>query len=103
MKGTKLSLKQIAKAKPNPIFNTLPERLKDSSTYAPIETRVNKAMFSDHQHKTVKGMVGCKRCIAKLNRKQAILREEGFTSFSQYLEWKRVCSIIIGQQDIQLS
>lgn len=99
----KLNLKGTEKLKPHPIFHDLPERLKDKSCYAPIEKRLADAMFSDHKHATVKGMVRCKRCIAKMQKRQDIMKEEGFSGIAQYLEWKRILSIIISEQDIQLT
>ena len=100
----KLTIKEMAKAKLNPLFEGMPDGLKDTSRYAAIEKQLRDIMYSDHApHKTVKGFVACKRCVAKLKRRQEVLKELGFASYPQYLGWKKIMSIIIAEQDIQLT
>lgn len=103
MNKTKLDVRKIGKIPTNPLFDDLPEALKDSACYVDIERRLNQAVFSDHPHKTMKGYARCKRCTAGRERQAAIKKEVGFTSQDQYLEWKRIMSIIISQSDIHLS
>lgn len=100
----KLTIKEMGKAKLNPIFKGLPKELKDKSRYVAIEKQVRDVMYSDHQpHKSMKGFVACKRCAAKLARRQQLLKDLGFTSYPQYMEWKKIMSIIISERDITLS
>jgi hypothetical protein len=99
----KLTQDEIGAATENPIFEGLSEALKDTSCYAGIEKRIAAIMYSDHPHKTLKGFVRCKRCLPKMQKRQDALKEIGFASYPQYLEWRRVMSIIIGQQNIQLT
>jgi multimeric flavodoxin WrbA len=89
--------------KPHPIFKDLPEELKDEACFAGIEERIAKAMFSDHTHKTIKGFAGCKRCRDKTAKRREILKELGFTSYEQYLTWKRVMDVIINDRGIKVA
>ena len=98
----KLSVKEIAKLKTDPLFDDLPEELKDSARYVEIERRLAQAVYSDHSHKSVKQYVTCKRCRPKMDQQRALKKEIGFTSQEQYLQWKRIMSIIIAQSDIHL-
>jgi len=95
----KVDLSNLHELPTHPIFNNLPEKLKDSACYAEVETRLRNVMFSDHKHATVKGMVRCKRCRDKLQKRQQMMKEEGFESFQQYLEWKKIMNIIIAKKD----
>lgn len=99
----KLTKREMAKPKPNPIFDNLPKALKDTSCYADIERQVRLATYSDHTHKTLKQFVRCKRCTPKIQARQNILKGFGFAGYAQYLEWRRVMNIIISQQDIPLT
>lgn len=101
--NTKIPLPKLGKHKLHPVFKDLPEALKDTACFADIEKRLANAMHSDHKHATLKGFMRCKRCIAKMGKRQAIMNEVGFKSIEQYLEWKRVMSLLIGRQQIQLS
>ena len=91
------------KGENNPVFEGLPDELKTIEQFDIIERALNKAMFSDHQHKTVSGFVRCKRCNAKLQRQQALKKEFGFKSQEQYLMWKKVMSIIKNKANFQLN
>lgn len=93
---------QLPDYKPNPIFKDLPEHLKEVETYKKIEKSLIKAVLSDHTHKTVKEYVKCQRCTAKRERKSALIKEYGFTSTEQYLEWKKIMQIIINEKDFKL-
>jgi len=96
----KLTQKQIAEAKVNPIFDGLPDSLKDPKIYGKIERAVVRVMFSDHQHKTIKQFVRCERCQAKVKRRRAVIKEFGFRDIIQYQEWKRVMDIIIQKKSL---
>lgn len=101
----KLDIKTVSKLKPNPIFKGLPEALKDPTCYAKIEKQIQDIVRVDkgHIHKTVKAYVKCKKCLEKYEKRKAFIRELGFTDYKQYMEWKKIMSIIISQRDIQLT
>lgn len=88
--------------KPNPIFNGLPEHLKDPLVFEDIEKKLNKVLISDHKHKTVSEFVKCKRCEAKRHKRNKLIREIGFNSYEQYLVWKKIMNIIINKKSFQL-
>lgn len=98
----KLSLKKTPKLPKNPVFKGMPEHLKNPDCYKEIESAFRMAMFSDHSHKTMKQFMGCKRCQAKVQKKRALIKEYGFVSFEQYLEWRKIMDIIVNQRPIQL-
>lgn len=83
-----------------PIFDGLPEELKEPGKLEEINAKLNAAMFADHKHATVKGFVRCKRCREKLDKRRQLLTELGFTSYEQYLEWKRVLGAIISKENL---
>jgi hypothetical protein len=89
--------------KPHPIFKDLPEALKDEACFSGIEERIAKAMFSDHTHKTMKAWMRCKPCIAKIEKRRVVLKDLGFTSYEQYLTWKRVMDVIINDRGIKVA
>lgn len=95
--------KLLKKAKPHPIFASLPDSLKDWDGFEAIEKRLTLAVYSDHTHKKISAYVKCKPCAAKLAKKREVLKEIGFASYEQYLEWKRVMDIIINKRDVRIS
>lgn len=98
----KLDLSTVPKLKTNPIFDGLPEALKDPKCFKDIETKLRTLLISDHKHSTVKSYNGCKRCKAKFDKRQAYMKEVGFKDIRQYSEWKRIMSIISQKRNIQL-
>lgn len=98
----KIKNNELPELEPNPIFKDLPEHLKEVDIYKKIERSLIKSVFSDHIHKSVKEYVKCARCNAKRERKKALIKEYGFTSTEQYLEWKKVMQIIINEKDFQI-
>jgi len=98
----KIKPSELPELEPNPIFKYLPDHVKDVKTYKKIEKSLADAVLSDHQHKSVKEYVKCARCNAKRDRRKALIKEYGFTSVEQYMEWKRVMQIIINEKDFQV-
>lgn len=98
----KLDLTKVPKLKPNPIFKGLPDALKNPESFKRIEDSLRLAILSDHQHKSVKEYVECKRCAVKLQRRQDLMKEFGFRSVNQYLEWKKIMDIITKQKSFQV-
>lgn len=98
----KLDLKTVPKLKPNPIFNGLPDSLKDPKNFKKIENKLRLSLLSDHKHSTMKGYTKCKRCQDKFKKRQILMKEIGFVDIKQYMEWKRIMSIIIQKRNFQL-
>jgi hypothetical protein len=98
----KISLKKTPKLPQNPIFKGMPEELKNPDRYKEVEQALRLVMFSDHSHKTMKQFMGCKRCQVKTQKKRELIKEYGFVTFEQYLEWRKVMDIIVNQKPIQL-
>lgn len=90
------------KRKPSPILKGLPEKLKDTKCYVEIEKKLRDCLISDHKHDSVKAFVKCKRCKTKLDKRQKLMESFGFKSTEQYLEWKKIMSIIISQSNFQV-
>jgi hypothetical protein len=98
----KKTLKIIKEAKENPIFEGLPDKLKDPKNFIETEQKIVNTMVSDHRHKTIKQFIKCKRCQAKVKKKAEMIRDLGFKSFEQYQNWKRIMGIMINKQNLKL-
>lgn len=99
----KLNLKDVPKnLKPNPIFKGLPSKLKDVSSFEKVEKQLFDVLQSDHKHKTVKSYLTCPECQTRIQERKKTMKKIGFKSLSQYLEWKKVITIIKGQKSFQL-
>jgi len=94
--------KQIAKAKENPVFEGLPDEVKDPKNFKEIEKKLANTMVSDHKHATIKAFIKCKRCQIKVKKKADMIKELGFKDFAQYQDWKKIISIIINKQNLIL-
>ncbi len=102
MKKLNINTKKVANLKPNPIFEGLPDNVKSVKAYHRIEDKLQKALQSDHTHKTVKEYVSCAWCNKKRELRQNMIKSEGFRNVKQYLEWRKIMEIIINKQNIQL-
>lgn len=98
----KIDLKQLTNLKPNPLFKNLPDSLKDPKIYAGIEDELKDLIKSDHQHKTVSSYVKCNECQSKFHARRKKLKELGFSSIQQYVEWKKVMEAIKNKIKIRL-
>lgn len=99
----KLDLKQVPKKlKPDPLFKDLPKELKDPKNFEVIEKRLIKILKTPHKHKTAKEYVACPLCNAKRLERQAKMREEGFSSIIQYMQWKKIMTIINNKKSFQV-
>lgn len=97
---SKLTIAEIAKLPTNPIFEGLSDSLKETGQLEDVDRQIRLLMHSDHKHATVKGFTRCKRCMAKVDRRRELLSSIGFSSYPQYLEWKRVLGVMINKQDL---
>ena len=91
----KLIQKIIKKAPKNPIFEGLPDKLKDPKNFDDTEKRLAKIMHSDHKHKNIKEFLNCKRCQQKVHKRHEEMRKIGFDNVEQYQHWKKIMQIII--------
>jgi len=98
----KATINKIKNAKPNPIFERLPDELKDPKNFEKIERKIAKTMISDHKHSTIKQFIKCKRCEVKRQKRAKVIKELGFTSPEQYQNWKKVLHKIINKENFQL-
>lgn len=99
----KLDFKKIAKLKVMKVMEGLPEKLKHTKSYEPIEKKLRLAMFSDHKHATILAFTKCKRCQAKHHRRRELIKEFGFKSLEQYLGWKKIMDIMIHKRSVPIS
>lgn len=99
----KLTLEQIqAKHKPNPLFKGLSSKLKDPANFEPTEKRLIEILRTDHKHKTASSYVKCAECQAKRSERTMLMKDIGFKSMAQYLEWKKIMTIIKEKKSFQL-
>ena len=102
MKKLNINTKKVSNLKPNPIFEGLPDSVKSEQANHRIEAKLQKAVQSDHTHKTVKEYVSCAWCNTKRELRKNMIKTEGFKSYKQYLEWRKIMEIIINKQNITL-
>lgn len=99
----KLDLKTVRKnLKPNPIFKGMSEYLKDPANFEKVEKKLIEILKSDHTHKTASSYVKCKECNLKRIERQNKMKQEGFKNIKQYLEWKKIHTIIRDKKNFQL-
>lgn len=99
----KLELKEVnKKRKKNPLFKGFPSRLKDPASFEVVEKQLFDILQSGHKHKTASSYVRCSECMEKREERKRKMKELGFKSMQQYLEWKKIMDIIINKKDFQL-
>jgi predicted metal-binding transcription factor (methanogenesis marker protein 9) len=98
----KLDLKQVPKLKPNPIFKGLPKALKDPESYEKTEKELQSILKSDHKHKTASSYVKCKECQGRYAERKKFMKKLGFKSIQQYMEWKKIMTIIKNKANFQI-
>lgn len=98
----KLDVNKVPKLKPNPIFKGLSSSLKDPTNYLKTEDSLQSILKSDHKHKTASSYVKCEDCQTKYNERKKLMKKIGFKSIQQYMEWKKIMTIIINKKNFQL-
>ena len=98
----KLDTSTLKELKLHPLFADFPEELKEPKMFMVVEKKIDKIMFSDHTHETVKGFVNCKRCQEKFNKKREYIKSLGFKGVEQYQMWKKIQTIIHNEKDFKL-
>lgn len=99
----KLDLSTVPKKlRPDPMFKYMPSSLKDPACFDGIEKQVAETMKSDHTHKTIKAFMTCAWCQAKVKERHDLIMKLGFKSYEQYLNWKKIMTIIKDKKSFQL-
>ncbi|MES2224151.1 MAG: hypothetical protein V4469_04440 [Patescibacteria group bacterium] len=99
----KLDFNEVPKdLKPHPLFEGFSDKLKDPKVFLKTEKKLLAILKIDHKHKTVTQYVKCPECAAKREERKRIMEELGFKSINQYLEWKKIMTIIINQKNFQI-
>lgn len=99
----KLDLKEVPKnIKPNPIFKGLSSKLKDPEKYKEIEDKLQSILKSTHNHKTATSYAKCKECQSKREERKKMMKDIGFKSIQQYMEWRKIMEIISKKENFIL-
>ena len=99
----KLDLSTLPKKiKPNPLFKGMSKSLKDPANYEKIEKSLFEILKSDHKHRTASSYVKCKECNEKRLARQKAMDDLGFKSIKQYMEWKKIMTIINNKKNFQI-
>lgn len=99
----KLDLTTVPKKlKPNPLFKGMSSFLKDPTNYESIEKQLIEILQTGHKHKTAKAYVKCAECQLKREERKQRMQEVGFKSLQQYMEWKKIHTIIKDKKSFQL-
>ena len=77
------------------ILKGLPKRLKDVKNFEKIIGKLSKILQNSHQHKTMKQYADCEQCQVNRMKRTSLMREMGFKSIPQYLEWKKIMEVIL--------
>ena len=99
----KLDLSTLKKkTKPNPIFKGLKKELKDPACFDDIESKLQIILKIDHTHKTASSYAKCEECNSKRVERQKAMKDIGFKNINQYLEWKKIHTIIKNKKNFQV-
>jgi len=91
-----IKLKDLPKGKnkPHPLLKGLPEELKNHHNFLEIEKNLAQFLITSHRHKTPASYIKCEPCQKRRTDRQDAIKALGFTSFQQYMEWKKIMSVI---------
>ena len=93
---------KLGKLSPRPVLDGLPDSLKDIKCFDNIEKQLNKVLISDHEHTRIGQYIKCKRCQPKFQKRKEMIKNFGFLSINQYLEWRRIMNIIKNGKDFKV-
>lgn len=82
----------------DPIFNGMPNYLKDPKNFEKIFKAIYEAGGSTCTHSEVAEYAACFKCQTKLRDRVELMRKLGFRSGQQYLQWVKVHSRIKDMQ-----
>lgn len=89
--------------KVDPLFEGLPVELKDPAQFKNVLEQILKAGESGHEHKAIVVWMRCKHCQQKFLERKTKIKKIGFTSYEQFLKWRKIADIILNQREIYLS
>lgn len=98
----KLQSSKVPKLKPNPLFKGLPKTLKDPSNFDTTEEKLATILKSDHVHKTASSYGKCAECQKRRVERQTMMKLLGFKNIMQYMEWKKIMTIIKNKKDFEI-
>lgn len=76
------------------ILEGLPEELKNYDKFFEVERQISSHLLTSHKHKSPATYVKCVECQEKRKSRTDYLKELGFKSYEQYLEWRKIMLII---------
>ena len=66
------------------------------------EKQLIEILKSDHKHKTASSYAKCSECQQKREERKQKMKDIGFKSIQQYMEWKKIHEIIRNKKSFQL-
>lgn len=87
---TENEAKELPKYRPNPIFNGLPDYLKDPKNFKKIEKAILETLAGKCSHGEVIEWATCAKCQRRFAERSAFIQKLGFRSPAQYMAWKKV-------------
>lgn len=90
------------KIKPAPIFKGLKKSLKDPACFEEIEKKLIDIIRINHTHKTASSYAKCEECNKKREERKKVMKDIGFKSIQQYLQWKKIHTIIRDKKNFQV-
>lgn len=98
----KLYLTKVPKLKPNPLFKGMSKSLRDPKNYEETKKKLLDILKTDHPHRTPSSYMKCSECQSKFQERKRLMKEVGFKSYHQYLEWDKIHTIIKNKVNFQL-
>lgn len=82
---------------PNPVFNGLPEYLKDPQHYDKIMRSLLETLATTCSHGDPSEMAKCHKCTQNMLERRALMNKLGFKSSAQFMAWRKVMETILGR------
>ena len=79
---------------PNPLLASLPPHLKDQANFDKIQRALLETLVCRKTHSDVVKMAECTKCTENMLVRRKLLKELGFQSVAQYMEWRKVHEVI---------
>lgn len=82
---------------PNPMFNGLPEYLKDPNNFDKIQKMLLETLATGCSHSEPSEWSACKKCTDNMIERRLLMQKLGFISIQQYMAWRKVMETILGR------
>lgn len=94
--NTNIKLKDLPKKnrKIPKILEGIPEDLKNYDKFIEVERQISSHLISSHKHRSPATYIKCSECQEKRKARTDELKNLGFKSYEQYLEWRKIMLII---------